>query len=560
MNIAPPSLSNWLKEYDYIWQMALLTPTELSSLASDRGVRSYSSDIIKNLWQCGILRADLIRSNIEIQLDGVNFIGENASGQRLYADERLLQFPHGLSDIINKLPPLTKDTRLLFHPFRYLVLMYIDGELYPDLNPIQQIISSSGTHKKINHWQTWFNKWTSSKEFPSSLRYHEEVAALCIATEPCTYRFLFSKYRRSVHIDDETFETKNQEYRDELFNHYQNIGIEPIEDARRRLCFAAERLDANRQVHNILRLTTGETRIKEIKDRLGGAMFLLTMAEMLRRFSEYVFETELPEEDELSLGYSLKKLKERDYGANRLFDGNRRVANQYLREFGLDHGIRLRWYVEGDTEFFALKWLFENNSSIELINLRGLFKEKNRLAFIESLKNDKRSQIFSFISFDTDQSENLRVVHQALKKEEKYISVVNIVYSTPNFEDQNFTPSELKNILWGIALENGVSPDDEVKFRHIVSDLESYKDIIGQVRSKFPHMNQENKGEKWGKRLMEYAWNKQTMISKTGSITTRSVIEAAHGALRAPDIDFLWTIRDWKVDPDTGRLSLRPKA
>jgi len=281
MNIAPQSLSNWLKEYDYIWQMDLLTPSGLSSFAGDRGIRSYSSDIIKNFWQCGILKADLIRSNIEIQLDGINFVGENAGGQRLYADDRLLQFPHGLSDIINKLPPLTKDTRLLFHPFRYLVLMYIDTVLCHDLSPIQQIMSSSAVHRTLDRWQKEFNEWTSSEEFLSSLRYHEEVAALCIATEPCTYRFLFSKYRRSVHIDDETFETKNQEYRDKLFNHYQNIGIEPIEDARHRLCLAAERLDANKQVHNILRLTTGETRIRKIKDRLGGAMFLLTMAEML---------------------------------------------------------------------------------------------------------------------------------------------------------------------------------------------------------------------------------------------------------------------------------------
>ena len=77
------------------------------------------------------------------------------------------------------------------------------------------------------------------------------------------------------------------------------------------------------------------------------------MAETLRRFSESTFGRELPEEDELGFGM-MRKVKAENYGSNRLLDGERGVANAFVRRFGLDYGVRVRWYVEGYTEWGAL--------------------------------------------------------------------------------------------------------------------------------------------------------------------------------------------------------------
>ena len=69
------------------------------------------------------------------------------------------------------------------------------------------------------------------------------------------------------------------------------------------------------------------------------------MAETLRRFSEETFGRELPEEDELGFGMMVRNVKVEDYGSHRLLDGERGGANAFVRRFGLDYGVRVRWYV-----------------------------------------------------------------------------------------------------------------------------------------------------------------------------------------------------------------------
>ena len=67
------------------------------------------------------------------------------------------------------------------------------------------------------------------------------------------------------------------------------------------MCREAEALEPNKEVHLILRLTERKYRLEKVKGVLGGATYLLTMAEMIRRSAETVFGTELPEEAEILL-------------------------------------------------------------------------------------------------------------------------------------------------------------------------------------------------------------------------------------------------------------------
>jgi len=113
-------------------------------------------------------------------------------------------------------------------------------------------------------------------------------------------------------------------------------------------------------------MTKGRYRLEKIKGRLGGSIYLLTAAEMIRRAAEQVFDTQLREENDLDS----EQLNAYRYGSERLLD-DYKARGEFIRDLHLDHGLRLRSYVEGDTEFAALKAEFGANEAVEVVNLRG---------------------------------------------------------------------------------------------------------------------------------------------------------------------------------------------
>jgi hypothetical protein len=121
----------------------------------------------------------------------------------------------------------------------------------------------------------------------------------------------------------------------------------------------------------------------------------------------------------------------------------------------LSYGPRLRWYVEGDTEFGGLSDLFKDfgATDIEILNLKGQIVQKNQIAFRESLRSDLRMSIFSFVSLDKDVSRNTQVVKAAALQDQ---ICGGFFISDPDFEFENFDLSELQEIVWNIALELGV--------------------------------------------------------------------------------------------------------
>ena len=106
-------------------------------------------------------------------------------------------------------------------------------------------------------------------------------------------------------------------------------------------------------------------------------------------------------------------MKKRMYGANRLLDADRSVKDQFIRKIGLDYGVRLRWYVEGDTEYYALESILGQFGAVELINLRGqvVASHGKGFSFRGDLRNDLKAKRYSFVSIDNDRSDNLSLHH-----------------------------------------------------------------------------------------------------------------------------------------------------
>ena len=173
-------------------------------------------------------------------------------------------------------------------------------------------------------------------------------------------------------MSHETLIEQLQKLETELDALFREVGDRVVESYRREICKQAERIDPNRNLHLIIRLMNTNAR-KSLSGSLSATMLFLSMAEILRRNLERAFGKTYPEEDECSLATVFTDTKIKLQGSSRVLDGNRTIANQFLRRFGLDYGIRANIYVEGSTEFAALYKEFHGNSSILLIDLKGAF-------------------------------------------------------------------------------------------------------------------------------------------------------------------------------------------
>jgi hypothetical protein len=335
------------------------------------------------------------------------------------------------------------------------------------------------------------------------------------------------------------------------------LGVKRLEEARRVLVLDAERLDPNKEVHVILRLANGHLR-EHLKGRLGGSMYLLAMAEMIRLATEDALGKHLPEEDEVGFGYLMPGQKEKQYGSKRLFDGDFRGSKEFLRSFNLDYTVKLRWYVEGDTEAGALEALFGDFEPFECVNLSGQVSASGGrgLAFKEDLTRDLRAGVFSFVAIDGDRKEFVRLLRMAAEDD---IFCGEFDISDPDFEFWNFNVGELTDVAWQMALEQNVGEEWRERFSTACARSSSAKDFTRRASAAIPDFRLDiAKGKRWGKLLMAYAAKNPNRIDpKSGKSALRPILQLAQDAFNAVDASFHFHRMTMRVDPQSGRLVAR---
>lgn len=550
-------LGKWISQRLEIWQLSFISASELGKLAEERGIKSISSgDYIKNLWQLGLIRADLIESSQKIDSDGMNFIEKDDNGVYYYTDSReVSQRQNGWGGAFSTVKSVSFDIKPFFHPFRFYVLYQLDRVLRLHVHPLQAL---SSTKKFPKSWEVQFQEfeqWSSTSEFSKLINHWNDVAVLAIATEPCMFSTVFGHFNYSLRSSQEEYFKITKEYWNILENEIKQIGLSKIEKIWNELCFNSQILDPNKKLHVLLRLTEGDARLK-IKGGLGGAIYLLTMAEIIRRSAEKAFGVKLPEEDDAGAGPIAPKIKQNLYGSDRILDGDQKVKNQFLRSYRLDYGVRLRWYVEGDTEYHGLYSILGENTAIDFKNLKGEVTSKRGkgASFRDDLRGDLRTNTFTYISIDGDKSENVRVIQKAATDDE----LCGMFFiSKPDFEFQNFTKQELIEIAWNIALENGALDNEKIKLIEAVSNCKSGKEFISSASKSISSLHQIGKGEIWGKRLIEFAWENQKIVIEEKK-QTRQIIESVELAIKAINLDdYLATRNNFRVDPKTGKLIIR---
>lgn len=565
-----PSLPGaWIVEHRRIWQMKFLNASDLAQFCSDRGLGNFREAGIIQLWQLGILKADLVESDEAFSLDGLVERGVNRYGLHVYSDERQpYQRFEGWGDALKALNPLREDIKPLFHPFRYYVLYHLNRALEFRSSPIQ-MFNQKGYQGILDFNLSMFNQWSGSDEFVSSIKKWNDAASLGIVTEPCVYVKIFHTIRYDP-FEVENYQAGAEEisrHMDEYWNNvnelYHQVGMERVEEIRQELCIATQSLDSNRWLHTLVCLGDSTLRV-ESKGRLGGALFLRTMAEMLRRATEEAFDTTLREEDELGFGWVPNKVKETIYGSNRLLDDHR-AAGTFARRHGLNYKQRVHLYCEGNTEYGALTSFFTSTGiSVPITNLHGLIKESNSMvtSFRDLLRSDIREQRYSMVIIDGDVRENIRIMESAARNNQTSEDdgiFGRYFLSKPDFEFENFEVKELEEIFWNwVGGESPTPEDSELLHNHVkeATNASGFFSGVKRVALTLPRIYRYDKCEAWGVELMKYAWEHQFKGSRQ-----RRIIEIVKLALHWETTihleRFETAIQTYMVDPQTGELIKR---
>lgn len=310
----------WIAERRRIWQMDFLNADKLASFSHDRGAPYFNEKDIIQLWQLGLLKADLITSPRKLRLVGLTHHGIDLNGLHMYSDERQLPRRKGGWENARKpLKPLQEGMELLFHPFRFYVLYHIGLMLDLRASSMQMLLQENYP-RLLEISLTAFNRFSRTDNFIANINKWNDFASLVILTEPCFYERIFHSLRATlstiVNIGNWRIQIRQEieEYWDVYVQKlYQRIGIDWLEEIRRELCFTTQMLDRNRWIHTLLCLGTSKLRL-ELEGNLGGALLLRTMAEMLRRATEKTFDKTLKEEDQLGFGWVPEGVKEALYG------------------------------------------------------------------------------------------------------------------------------------------------------------------------------------------------------------------------------------------------------
>jgi hypothetical protein len=270
-----------------------------------------------------LVRADLVESMKKLEEEGLTEVGRDARGRYLYADVRRPSLPpDGCVGAASKLDELPSGVNLLFHPFRYYVLCRLVDPLRPNITPISTLTTAGvESYRELAGWcLEQFQRHAGAGEFLGDVERLNDVTTLAVVTEPATFQRVFQTLRTRTYDYselglplDEVFQLMAEErtdlladfVRQQIVEHqadvsklYAKAGVERIEEEREMLCRRARLLDPNKDVQTMLRLAPWRARL-DLKGNTGGAVYLRTMAEMLRRQAEETFDIWLPEEDDV---------------------------------------------------------------------------------------------------------------------------------------------------------------------------------------------------------------------------------------------------------------------
>ncbi len=387
----------------------------------------------------------------------------------------------------------------LFHPFRMYTLFKI-------LEACKLNIATSSTINRdslIGLIECALSLMQNVEQIGEMTSQWDQVVNLAILLEPIYWPKITGHLSISGIMNEENFKKHRECYRDKIRQLVVSLNSTDWRKIHESLRFDAANIDDNGSLYLLLRLSSWSQR-ERLKGHIAGALWFRHMAEVIRRAFED-FTSEKWEEEDQAYGMWSHGVRTNIYGSERPLDDELHSRPYIALYHRLFTGSVIRWYVEGDTEYYAILKILPELSKIgvELVNLHGNIatsKQNVALKLRDCLKEDKALRRFSMISFDTDVAANVKLVKRQIKQK----NIIGFIAAhKPDFEFSNFTIYELSDIAAKIYETGGFS--GKVIRNANWSGVDCSR-IFEERYKKFSAKHPQSlKGKEWGEALASYA-------------------------------------------------------
>ena len=385
-----------------------------------------------------------------------------------------------------------------FHPFRmyplHRILSACDLRIAPAvfLNPDSALRLTKSQLERV-----------SSGELRTLSRDWNNVVTLAVVLEPIYWPRIVGSQRLPGGMSEQASRKRLETFQAKTLGLVRSLDPSFWRNVHECLRIDAAWMDNNPHLYMLLRVAAWAER-ERLRGPVSGALWIRHMAEVIRRAFEEVHSQRWPEEDQ-AFGHWPAGARSITFGSERPLDDVLAAKPYLAHTFGLFTGSAVRWYLEGDTEYFAVLEMFADISrfGIELYDLKGgIASGKNNTPLkLEALLNEDRSlRRFSMLSFDGDVPANIKYVRRQVEQD-KVVGVITI--HDPDYEFANFSINELVEVAAKIDEALGF-PGDLV--RHAdwtgVKSSKGFEKKYLEVSARKPGAL---KDEKWGRALARYA-------------------------------------------------------
>ncbi len=289
------------------------------------------------------------------------------------------------------------------------------------------------------------------------------------------------------------------------------------------------------------------------------AQDLYLMAQALRSYAAEFLGLDLSEEDAVRLGPAATGANERFYGLPYVTLGSRDVRRRVAREYGTESGIRVVWFVEGDTEIgFIERYSAEvgialHDRGVAVRNLEGVGGLKSS-KLRQLLKEARDEQQFVFVTAD-DEGEAGREL-RALARSESVTAGFRL-WTGRCLETANFSDDELALITAEYFHLPKKHRFTGTQLSTARKQAKSIKDAINACLAGSTYSLQT--GREWGEELAHWALCHPVPDDLREGAERPIVGDFLFLALHTPETSYADTVAGFRVG-DGGRLEERPRA
>lgn len=519
------------EELEWFRQLNLQSESEFITWVRRIGVDAWSgypNGDAEKLWSRGWLRAD------EAAIRHMSRLRFDEEPEPIQSLDQSLGIQH-------KPAGRWKRHDLTFHPFRMLPLMKV-LEMMDWRLTRTSVLYGKGLVDYSRRHVNFFRSWIKNPAFLPKLNWWNGIADLAILLEPVYWPLVTNQSTRIIRSGTNRLSEAEE---NSHFPAYRSFALETaakipkvrIAEAHMNLRHAAGSLDDNHELYLLLRGSRWSKREK-VLGKLGAAMWLRHIAEVLRHAYDELYDDRLAHEDE-AFGYWYPNMREWAYGSEYPLENVPEMVRRILPHWGIAGSPRVRFYVEGETEEGALEAGLESSLGFgaEVVNLRA---QGWGTWLRQELENDVAAKRLSLFMLDNDRSDAIR----ALKAHARDGLIVGMVFvNDPDFEIACFTKEELVKATGYYETEAGMSDLEPLKvedFDGIITAKE-FEERYCKLRIA-PSL----KGKAWGAALMKVAFD-----SKRGE--ANRLVHAWACASRAITTDYQAQKSRSPIDPATLR-------